>query len=47
MASSKYRDFIERGLASDLLGGNRHIGIAAETGGDDVWGLLGQADLEL
>ena len=42
MASSKYRDFIERGLASDLLGGDRHIGIAVETGGEDVWGLMGK-----
>ena len=42
MASSKYRDFIERGLASDLLGGDRHIGIAVATGGEDVWGLMGK-----
>lgn len=42
MASSKYRDFIERGLASDLLVGNRHVGIAAVAGGDDVWGFYGK-----
>src|ERR1700730_9394172 len=42
MASSKYRDFIERSLPSDLLAGNRHVGIAANVGGDDVWGLYGK-----
>lgn len=31
--SSKYRDFIERALASELLAGNRHLGLAAVTGG--------------
>jgi phosphate-selective porin OprO and OprP len=40
MASSKYRDFIERALPSDLLAGNRHVGFAAVTGGDapGIWG---------
>jgi len=40
MASSKYRDFIERALPSDLLAGNRHVGLAAVTGGDapGIWG---------
>jgi phosphate-selective porin OprO and OprP len=42
MASSKYRDFIERALPSDLLAGNRHVGLAIETGGDDVWGFYGK-----
>jgi phosphate-selective porin OprO and OprP len=39
-SSSKYRDFIERALASDLLAGNRHVGFAAVTGGDapGLWG---------
>jgi phosphate-selective porin OprO and OprP len=32
--SSNYRDFIERALPADLLGGNRHVGFAAITGGD-------------
>jgi phosphate-selective porin OprO/OprP len=41
-ASSKYRDFIERASVSDVLSGNRHIDIAATTGGDDVWGLYGK-----
>ncbi len=41
-ASSKYRDFIERGFVSDLLSGNRHVGIAATTGGDDIWGFYGK-----
>jgi len=39
--SSKYRDFIERAMADDLFRGNRHIGLAAVTGGDAP-GLLGQ-----
>jgi phosphate-selective porin OprO and OprP len=42
MASSKYRDFLERALPSDLLAGNRHVGLAVETGGDDVWGFYGK-----
>jgi phosphate-selective porin OprO and OprP len=39
-SSSKYRDFIERAFASDLLAGNRHVGFAAVTGGDapGIWG---------
>jgi phosphate-selective porin OprO and OprP len=41
-ASSKYRDFIERALPSDLMAGNRHIGLAVETGGDNVWGFYGK-----
>lgn len=41
MASSKYRDFIERALPSDLLAGNRHVGFAAATGGDAP-GLFGK-----
>lgn len=32
--SSKYRDFIERALASELLTGNRHLGLAVVTGGE-------------
>jgi phosphate-selective porin OprO/OprP len=40
--SSKYRDFIERALASDLLAGNRHIG-AAITGGAAP-GVLGNSN---
>lgn len=40
-ASSKYRDFIERALPSDLLAGNRHVGFAAATGGDAL-GILGK-----
>jgi hypothetical protein len=39
-SSNKYRDFIERSGAGELLGGNRHIGLAAVTGGDAP-GLLG------
>jgi len=31
--SSNYRDFIERGLPSDLLAPSRHIGLAATVGG--------------
>jgi hypothetical protein len=27
---------------SDVLSGNCHVGIAATTGGDDVWGLYGK-----
>jgi phosphate-selective porin OprO and OprP len=40
MASSKYRDFIERALPSELLAGNRHVGFAAVVGGDapGIWG---------
>src|ERR1700730_3014091 len=39
-SSSKYRDFIERAFASELLAGNRHVGFAAVTGGDapGIWG---------
>ncbi len=40
-SSSKYRDFIERAMADDVLGGNRHIGLSAVTGGDAP-GLLGK-----
>jgi phosphate-selective porin OprO/OprP len=40
VSSAKYRDFIERSQAGDLLAGNRHIGIAAVTGGEAP-GLLG------
>jgi phosphate-selective porin OprO/OprP len=32
--SSKYRDFLERALASELLTGNRHLGLAVVTGGE-------------
>jgi hypothetical protein len=32
--SSKYRDFIERVLVDDSFRGNRHVGLAAETGGE-------------
>ncbi|MDQ6703340.1 MAG: porin [Pseudomonadota bacterium] len=42
MASSKYRDFLDRAQAADLLAGNRHIGIAANVGGDNVWGFYGK-----
>jgi hypothetical protein len=38
---NKYRDFIERTGAGELMGGNRHIGLAAVTGGDAP-GLLGK-----
>ena len=44
MASSKYRDFIERATVDDLFRGNRHIGLAAETGGENVWGLYGNPE---
>lgn len=39
--SSKYRDFLERALASELLTGNRHIGLAAVVGGEAP-GLVGK-----
>jgi len=42
IASSKYRDFLERAMASDLLAGNRHIGIAVNVGSDNVWGFYGK-----
>ena len=45
-ASSKYRDFIERALPSDLLAGNRHVGFAAVTGGDAP-GILGKPNWSL
>ncbi|HEY8261294.1 MAG TPA: porin, partial [Methylosinus sp.] len=32
--SSKYRDFLERAMASELLTGNRHLGLAVVTGGE-------------
>jgi phosphate-selective porin OprO/OprP len=38
--SSKYRDFVERALASELLTGNRHLGLAVVTGGEAP-GLFG------
>jgi phosphate-selective porin OprO/OprP len=41
--TSNYRDFIERALPSDLLAGNRHIGLAAITGGAAP-GLLGSSN---
>jgi phosphate-selective porin OprO/OprP len=41
--SSLYRDFIERALASDLLAGSRHIGLAAVTGGAAP-GILGNSN---
>ncbi len=41
MASSKYRDFLERAFGSDVLAGNRHIGFAAVVGGDAP-GILGK-----
>src|ERR1700730_225366 len=41
--SSLYRDFIERALASDLLAGSRHIGLAAVTGGAAP-GILGKSN---
>ena len=41
--SSLYRDFIERALASDLLAGSRHIGLAAVTGGGAP-GILGNSN---
>src|SRR3984893_6827570 len=41
--SSLYRDFIERALASDLLAGSRHIGLAAVTGGAAP-GLVGKSN---
>ena len=42
MASSKYRDFLDRAQAADLLAGNRHVGIAANVGSDNVWGFYGK-----
>ena len=41
--SSKYRDFVERSLGSDLFGGDRHIGFAAVVGGDAP-GFLGKSN---
>lgn len=43
VSSSKYRDFMERALASDLLAGNRHIGLAAVTGGPAP-GIMGNSN---
>src|ERR1700730_2210418 len=43
VSSAKYRDFIERSQAGDLLAGNRHIGIAAVTGGEAP-GILGKSN---
>jgi phosphate-selective porin OprO/OprP len=42
MASSRYKDFIERAFVSDLWRGDRHVGIAATTGGDGVCGPYGK-----
>jgi phosphate-selective porin OprO/OprP len=47
IASSKYRDFIERALVTEQWRGDRHIGLTAETGGDDVWGFYGKPDWSL
>jgi phosphate-selective porin OprO and OprP len=41
--TSNYRDFIERSLPGDLLAGNRHIGLAAITGGPAP-GLIGYSN---
>jgi phosphate-selective porin OprO/OprP len=41
--SSKYRDFLERALASELLTGNRHIGAAVGVGGEAP-GILGKSN---
>ncbi len=46
MASSKYRDFMERAFGSDVLAGDRHIGFAAVTGGDAP-GTLGKPNWSL
>jgi phosphate-selective porin OprO/OprP len=48
MASSKYRDFIERPLATDgtAITGDRHIGIAPSTGGE-TWGFWGKPSWSL
>jgi hypothetical protein len=45
-SSTKYRDFIERSGAGELMGGNRHIGLAAVTGGEAP-GLLGKPNWNL
>ena len=45
-SSSKYRDFIERAFASDLMAGNRHVGFAAVTGGDAL-GIFGKPNWSL
>jgi hypothetical protein len=45
-SSTKYRDFIERSGAGELIGGNRHISFAAVTGGDAP-GLLGKPNSTL
>jgi phosphate-selective porin OprO and OprP len=42
-SSTKYRDFIERSFAGDVLGGSRHIGFAAIVGGDAP-GILGNSN---
>ena len=41
--TSNYRDTIERALPSDLLAGNRHVGLAAITGGAAP-GLVGNSN---
>jgi phosphate-selective porin OprO and OprP len=41
--TSNYRDFIERAMAADILDGNRHIGLAAITGGPAP-GLIGYSN---
>lgn len=41
--NDNYRDLIERALASDAFGGNRHIGFAAITGGAAP-GLIGNSN---
>jgi phosphate-selective porin OprO and OprP len=45
-SSTKYRDFIERSGAGELMGGNRHIDLAAVTGGDAP-SLLGKPNWNL